>query len=434
MAGSFARILKNRVVIVKTKTLAKIPKKRYVFKSDCRACGGKKFQEIIDLGEMPLANAFLTKDRLADKELCAPLTVYFCKSCALVQLRHVVDPKILFKDYHYQTSASAPLVLHFKKLAQEIMAKHIKSKNDLVVEIGSNDGSLLENIKTSCRVLGIDPAPGMAEIAKSKGVPTLTAFFNETAAEKILKSHGPAKVIIANNVLAHIDDLASVFEGINKLLNPTGVFIFEAHWVGNLIGKGGFDQIYHEHLCYFSLYTINKLASKFDLKILDVSLEKIHGQSIRVTLGKIGTPKKSVARTLAKEKKLGLQTARVFKTFAQKVKKNKRALVSLLQKLKRGNKKIVGYGATAKGNTLLNYCGIKQETLDFITDTTVLKQNLFTPGTHIPIVPPEKLNEIIPDYILLLSWNYAEEILKKESALRKRGVKFIIPVPRVKVI
>lgn len=383
---------------------------------------------------MPPANAFIPKSRLKYKEEKFPLVVYFCHNCTLLQLRHVVNPEILFKEYVYQTGASAPLVAHFKNLAEEVISRHITSKNDLVVEIGSNDGSLLENIKSSAKILGIDPAPGVAEIAKVKGVPTLTAFFNQPTAEKVFASHGPAKVIIANNVIAHIDDIHSVFAGIKTLLCENGKFIFEAHWVGNLIDKGGFDQIYHEHLCYYSLHALSHLTQKFGLKILDVSLVPIHGESLQVTVGKTGKPLKAVSAFMAREKKLGLHSNKAYSTFALKVRKNKKVLIDLLRKIKIDGKKITGYGAPAKGNTLLNYCQITPKILDFITDTTISKQGLYTPGTHIPIVPPEIITRSLPDYIVLLSWNYAEAILKKEKTLREKGVKFIIPVPRVKIV
>src|SRR3989338_2231639 len=289
-------------------------------------------------------------------------------------------------------------------------------------------------MKNHCKILGVDPAPEMEKFAKAKGVPTMTAFFDAEAAEKIIARYGNAKVIIANNVLAHIDDIQSVFKGIGKLLKQNGVCVFEAHFVGNLIGKGGFDQIYHEHLCYFSLHALSHLMKRFGLKILDVTTVPIHGESLRVTVGKTDSPKRSVELFLRKEKKIGLHKIETFRQFANKVENNKRALISLIERLKAQNKKITGYGAPAKGNTLLNFYGIGPDMLDHITDTTPLKQGLFAPGSKIPVVPPEENAKNPPDYILLLSWNYTDAILKKEAALRKKGVKFIIPVPEVKIV
>lgn len=405
-----------------------------IFRKTCRICLGTRLEKVLDLGAMPPANAFLQKNELGKPEEKFPLELYFCKECSLLQLRHVVNPEILFKNYHYQTSASSPLVTHFKEMSGGIVSKYIRSKNDLVVEIGSNDGSLLENMKNHSKILGVDPAPEMEKLAKVRGVPTMTAFFDAETAEKITAEHGNAKVIIANNVLAHIDDIQSVFKGIKKLLKPDGVCVFEAHWVGNLIGKGGYDQIYHEHLCYFSLHALSYLAKKFGLKILDVETVPIHGESLRATMGKNGAPKRSVELFLKKEKKLGLHKLKTFRQFAKKVEDNKHSLITLLKKLKAKNKRITGYGAPAKGNTLLNFSNIGPNTLDFITDTTPLKQGLYAPGSKIPVVSPEENAKTPSDYILLLSWNYADAILKKESALREKGVKFIIPVPEVKII
>ncbi len=405
-----------------------------VFKKTCRICDSRRFAKILDLGKMPPANAFLKKSQILKPERAFPLAVYLCRDCSLLQLRHVVRPEILFKNYPYETSASSPLVKHFKKLSREIVSKHIASKKDLAVEIGSNDGVLLENFKPFARILGIDPARGMAELAAKKGVPTVIDFFNEKTAQKIIKTHGKAKVIVANNVIAHIDDIQSVFRGIAQLLRHDGRFIFEVHWAGNLIGAGGFDQIYHEHLCYFSLYAVSRLTAKFGLVILDVSLLPIHGESLRVTVGKTGSASKTVELFLKKEKKLGLEKISSYKKFALKVKKNKENLSVLLKRLKKDGRKISGYGAPAKGNTLLNYFGIGRGLLDFITDTTPQKQGLFAPGSKISIVAPEKLITEKPDYILLLSWNYSDVILQKEKGLRQWGVKFIIPVPEVKIV
>lgn len=403
-------------------------------KKTCRICKGRKFTKILDLGAMPLANAFLTESKLEKPEQLFPLSISFCQNCGLLSLNQVVNPAILFKNYPYLTSASSPLVEHFKNLAEEIASRFITSKNDLVVEIGSNDGSLLEIVKNRCRVLGVDPAQSVAKLARSRGVETKIAFFDKTTAKEIILSEGKAKVILANNVIAHIDSLRGVFDGIKNLLTEDGVFIFETHWVGNLLGEGGFDQIYHEHLSYFSLHAIEYLSKISGLKLLDVKLVPIHGESLRVTIGKVGSPTKNVTNFLMREKKLGLELEKTYAHFAEKVIANKRHLVALLKKLKKGKKKIAGYGAPAKGNTLLNYCRIGANILDFITDTTPTKQGLYTPGSHIPIVAPKKMRESPPDYILLLSWNYAKEILEKEKALRGKGLKFIIPVPEVKIV
>ncbi len=408
--------------------------KDFYKRETCRACGGTDLTKFLDLDEMPPANAFLSESELKLPEKKFPLAVYFCRGCSLVQLLDVVNPELLFKNYHYMTSASKPLAEHFRKMAVEIAEKFIETKNDLVVEIGSNDGILLEAVKDKCRILGIEPSENLARIAEKNGVPTIKEFFSSNLAEKILGEHGGASVIVANNVMAHIDDMKDIFFGVKKLIRKNGIFVFEVHWLGNLIGAGGFDQIYHEHLCYWSLHSLKKFIESIGMKIFDVQKVPIHGESIRVFVSASRGEEKSVSVLLSEEKNIGLNKEETFFAFAKRVEKNREEICSLLKKLKSEGKKIIGYGAPAKGNTLLNYCGIGAETIDCITDSTPFKQGLFTPGMHIPIIGPEKPKDESPDFILLLAWNYADEILKKESLLREAGVKFIIPVPQVKIL
>ena len=405
----------------------------FKLKKVCRICGGRDFAEILDLGEMPSANSFLKKSEFK-KEQKFPLVVQLCKNCKSLQLRHIVSPTILFKNYHYETGASKPLVAHFYELADEIAEKHLNSPNDLVVEIGSNDGSLLSRLKDQYRVLGIDPADNMAKIARKNGVPTRVNFFDYAVAKQIKSEDGEAKVVVANNVMAHIDDLNSVFSGVKHLLHPEGRFIFEVHWLGNLLTKGGFDQIYHEHFYYHSLHSLNILLNSLDMSVRDIRLVPIHGESMRIYAGHKGESSPRVAKFINREKRMGLTDLETFQHFSKKINLNKTRLLDLLNKLKKSGKKIVGYGAPAKGNTLLNYFKIDQNILDYITDTTTSKQGIYTPGSHIKIVPPERLVSHKPDYVLLLSWNYANAILEKEKELRKQGVKFIIPVPIVRIV
>ncbi|MCX6702305.1 MAG: class I SAM-dependent methyltransferase [Candidatus Wolfebacteria bacterium] len=404
-------------------------------RNDCRICGGSDFFKILDLGEMPPANAFLKKEDLDKPELKFPLVLYFCRKCGLVQLLDIVNPKVLFGgQYDYLTSASKPLVEHFREMAGELVRKFVESQDDLALEIGGNDGTLLHEMKNRCRVLNIDPAVNMTELSQKRGVPSISRFFSSETAEEILKEYGMAKVIVANNVTAHIDDIKDVFKGVEALLSDDGVFVFEAHWVGNLIGDGGFDQIYHEHLSYYSLTALKYLIGQFGLKIFDVELVPVHGESLRVYVGKNREVGSEVGNFLTREKEMGLDKEAAYADFSEKVLKNKKDAVGLLSDIKKNGKKIIGYGAPAKGNTLLNYFGITGETLDFITDTTPTKQGLYTPGSHIPVYPPEKLFEAKPDYLLLLAWNYADAIIKKEAGFREKGGKFIIPVPEVKIV
>ena len=330
-------------------------------------------------------------------------------------------------------SGSPVLVEHFTKEAIEVTQRYQVKKDDLVVEIGSNDGILLSAIKDRVRVLGVDPAETAAVLAKELGVDTVVDFFGESVAQELVRKHGKAKVIFANNVIAHIDDLDDVFKGVQTLLSDDGAFVAEVHWVYNLIGDGGFDQIYHEHLSYFSLHSYRRLAERFGLIVADVEVVPIHGESLRLYLQKKGKPSARVVKLLAREKKAGLHSIRGYRHFAPKVQKNRKELRKLLDTLKKKGATIAGYGASAKGNTLLNYMGISKKHLNYITDTLPSKQGTFTPGAHIPVVPPSELFAHRPEYLLLLAWNYAPNIMHKERALRAQGTKFIIPVPKARI-
>lgn len=409
----------------------------FIHKNNCRVCKGNNLIKILDLGTMPLANNLLREDDLKKSEPKFPLAVYFCKDCNLLQLLDLVNPEILFKHYFYQTSTSRPLAEHFVELGNNLADRFIDKKDDLFIDIGGNDAVLLDNIKNRCRVLNIEPARNIAEISKNKGVETVCEFFNKGVAEKIREKYGLAKVVTATNVFAHIDDLESVLKGIEILIGDKGVFVFEVHWAANLLGLagiGGFDQIYHEHLSYFSLLAVEKLINRFNLKIFDIKTVPIHGQSLQVYVGKNNVSLESVKEFLEKERKMGLDNLETYLNFSKEVEKNKKELSDLLLRLKKENKKIVGYGAPGKGTTLLNYFQIGKEILDFIIDDSPLKQGNYVPGVRIPIAAREKLEECRPDYLLLLAWNYEESILQKEQKLRKEGVKFIIPVPKVKII
>ena len=407
---------------------------KYHHRTTCRVCGSKDLKKFLDLGKTPLANSLVNKANLHKKDRTFPLAVYFCKKCSLVQVCDVVNPKILFSDYYFITSASSPSIDHFKKYSTDILQKFIKSKDDLAVDIGGNDGTLLNELKNHCKVLNIEPAGNIAAISEKKGVKTLNNFFSKNLVAKIIKNYGSASVVTANNVIAHTDTVKDLFEGVKELLSDDGVFVFETHWVRNLIGKGGFDQVYHEHLCYYSLHALKYLADSVGMGIFDVKMVPIQGESLRVYAAKDRIIKPSVNKFLEREKKLGLDDFKTFSHFSEKVLANKNKTLSALNALKAENKSIVGYGAPAKGSTLLNFYGIDGKTIDYIIDTTSIKQGLFMPGVHIPIHPPEKLYESKPDYVLLLAWNYADAILKKERDLRKKGVKFIIPVPHVRVV
>lgn len=408
--------------------------KSYHKRTTCRICDSKNLKQFLDLGRTPLANSLVKKCNLNKKENTFPLSVYFCQDCSLVQVLDVVNPEILFSDYYFMTSASSPSVDHFKKYSARILKDFIKSSKDLVVDIGGNDGTLLNELKNDCKVLNIEPAHNIAKVARKKGIETINRFFTKNLAKEIIKKYRNATVVTANNITAHTDTIRELFEGVRDLLADNGVFIFETHWVRNLIGEGGFDQVYHEHLSYYSLHALKHLVESVGMVIIDVETVPIQGESLRVYVSKKQEPKTSVRKFLKREKLLGLNSFEVFSKFSKKVLDNKNRTLKLINKLKSENKKIVGYGAPAKGSTLLNFYGIGRESIDYVIDTTSIKQGLFMPGVHLPIYPPEKLYESKPDYILLLAWNYAGAILKKEKNLRDDGVKFIIPVPRIRIV
>lgn len=406
----------------------------YTRNTACRICGGSDLIPVLDLGSTPPANAYLREEDLDAPEATFPLAISFCKNCTLVQVLDVVDPEILFKNYHYVTAASQPTIVHFKKYAEDAIRPFLTSKNDLVVDIGGNDGLLLSFLKDEARVLNVDPADNLAPLSEEKGVPFYTAFFTSDTADELVAQYGHAKVITANNVFAHTDPLRDVFKGVEKLLAEDGVFVFEVHWVKNLIEQGCFDQIYHEHLCFHSLHALKHLVEESGMHIFDVEIVPMQGQSLRVYVAKDRAPHPRVGAILAEEESAGLTKEEGYRSFTQLVQGNKQKLLSLLKELKADGKKIIGYGAPAKAHTMLNFFDIGPETLDYLVDSTPLKQGLYSPGKHIPIVHPDTLKSDTPDYVLLLVWNYADAILEKEKALREKGVKFIIPVPGVRII
>lgn len=406
----------------------------YTHKAVCRVCEGTDLVKVLDLGSTPPANAYLKEGDLGKPEKSFPLALYYCRTCSLAQLLDVVDPSILFKDYHFLTGASAPSIAHFKKYAEEVIKPLITSKDDLVIDIGGNDGVLLSFVKDYARVLNVDPADNLAPISEEKGVPFYPAFFTSEIADNLIAKYGTAKVVVANNVFAHTDPLRDVFKGVAKLIGEDGVFIFEVHWQKHLLEEGAFDQIYHEHLCFHSLHALKHLTESVGMTIYDVEIVPMQGQSLRVFASRHKVPTENVARILKEEEMAGLTDERAHRAFAEKVEENKKKLLVLLAELKAAGKKIVGYGAPAKSTTLLNYYGVGSETLEYLTDTTPLKQGLYSPGTHIPIVSPERLQSDRPDYILLFAWNFKDYILEKEKDLRDAGVKFIITIPTVEVI
>jgi len=411
-------------------------KSNFIHRTNCRICGSEELTKFLSLGPTPLANNFLRVDQLNKKELHYPLDVYFCNKCHLVQLLDIVPPEVMFKDYAYITGASKPMELHFAGLAKDVVNNFKASKDSLVVDIGSNDGTLLQYFsKMGLRILGIEPASNITQIARKRGITTINKFFNKECAINIYKKYGFADIILATNVFAHVDNLENILHGIDYLLSKNGVFVIEVPYLINLLDNIEFDTIYHEHLSYFSIYPLVYLFQKFGMNIVDIKQIPIHGGSIRI-FAKRSNKKQSqnVAKLLLIEQNAELDSFKTYTNFAKEVVLVKEKLIKLLKTLKNEKVRISGYGATAKGNTLLNYCRIGTNILDYISDTTPYKQGCYTPGMHIPIFSEEEFHRDPPNYALLLAWNYADAILQKEQKYRQKGRKFILPLPDPKII
>lgn len=407
----------------------------HVHKNECRVCKGRDLTRILSLGEHPPVDNFTDAAHVKDEKRY-PLDVYFCGTCNLVQLLDVVAEDELFHgEYAYFSSASVPLVNHFRSYADDLKKEQL-TEGDLVVDIGSNDGILLQNFVEKYRVLGIEPSVNVAEVARGKGIQTLDGFFTAEMAKKIVETHGKAKVISANNVFAHIDDIDEIIRAVKELLTDDGVFVTESHYLLDLVEHMEFDTVYHEHLCYYSVKPLMHLFERFGMEVFDVRRVDVHGGSIRVYARKAsGTPpKSSVQELLAIEEKSGLHNLETFSDFQKEVDAIREKLVSLVRGFRAEGKVVTAYGAPAKGNTLLNFCGFTADDLKYVTDTTPYKIGLLTPGSHIPVVSPDILKTETPDYILLLAWNYRDFILEKEKELRARGAKFIIPIPTVEIV
>ncbi len=409
----------------------------------CRVCGKAGLELVLSLGRTPLANALLTPEQLAEPEPTYPLDLAFCCHCTLVQITETIPPEKLFREYIYFSSFSNTTLQHSEELVKRLVASQRLQNNSLVVEIASNDGYLLQYYhQQGIPVLGIEPAANVAQVAqKERGIRTLCEFFNDSLAQHLRERGEQADVIHANNVLAHVSNLKEFVAGIALLLKDEGVAVIEVPYVKDLIDHVEFDTIYHEHLCYFSLTALDWLFRNCGLLIADVERISIHGGSLRIFAAKVGVQQavnsgraSRVDQLLQEEAEWGVDKVAFYQDFGVKVEQLRDQLVTLLRDFKTHNKHIAVYGASAKGSTLLNYFGIGQEILDFVVDRSTAKQGRYTPGTHLPIYAPEKLLEAMPDYVLLLTWNFAEEILVQQSELRQRGSRFIIPIPELNIV
>jgi SAM-dependent methyltransferase len=403
----------------------------------CIVCEQEQVEQFLDLGSTALANKFLSPEELSRPEPMFPLRVGFCHTCGHVQLTESVPPSAMFEDYLYVSSASDTLKAHLHDLSDVVVERRGLGPESLVIDIGCNDGTLLSGFKRhGVRTLGVDPAQNLAEMTRGLGIDRYTGFFNSASAREIVEKWGQAAAITATNTFPHIPALQDFVEGIKLALAPGGAFVIEAHYLVDLLEQGAFDTVYHEHVSYWALGPMKTLFERHGMQISDVERLPIHHGQLRVFVQRQGEGEvqPSVAETLQMERERGIDQFATYEQFAAKVYRLKQELRQTVASLRSQGRRVAGYGAPAKGSTLLSFLEMGQEMLEYIADRSPLKQGRYVPGLHIPIVPPEQLMADRPDYVLLLAWNFADEIMAQQAEYREHGGKFIIPVPEPKVV
>jgi hypothetical protein len=403
----------------------------------CRGCNATHLEPILSLGQTPLANSLLIDADLSRPEPTFPLDLIFCPTCSLVQITITVPPELLFREYLYFSSFSDTMLHHSKEIVEKLIETRCLGQDSLVVEIASNDGYLLQYfVNANIPVLGIEPAQNIARVAQERGIPTLAEFFSADLARTLQTRGQMADVIFANNVLAHVADLHGVIEGIRILLKKDGVAIVETPYVKDMIDRCEFDTIYHEHLCYYSLTALDHLFKQHNLALSDVAQIDIHGGSLRLYVTHPGavSNRGAVREMLAEEAAWGVRRLDFYQNFADRVRQLQNTLKDILKGLKSQGRQIAAYGAAAKGSTLLNAFDIGRDLVDFVVDRSTYKQGRYMPGSRLPIYAPAHLLERQPDYVLLLTWNFAEEILEQQAEYRRRGGQFILYIPNIKII